>query len=99
MERFPLPTSQSDLLSLSTFNVSNIPAKLQADAALAKLAAQKAVGAGSATKQTLINAAVTDKVGGLDGLSREAKAKTGAGFGAFKGKNVSVCVRVREMES
>ena len=92
----PLPSSQSDLLSLSSFNASAIPAKLQADAALVKLAARKVATTGAATKQTLVNAAVIDKAGGLDALGRQAQAKTGAGFGAFKGKNVVVFMSDQE---
>ena len=79
-----------------SFNASDIPAKLQADAALAKLAARKTAGAGAAAKQTLVNAAVIDKAAGLDPLARQAKAATGPGFGAFKGKSVVVFISDQE---
>ena len=88
--------TQAGLPSPLSFNASAIPAKLQADAALAKLAARKTATAGAAAKQTLVNAAVIDKAAGLDPLTRQAKAATGPGFGAFKGKSVVVFITDQE---
>ena len=98
----PTPPTQALLpdpfVDLKSFNAStlNVTAKLANAKESAALAASKAKNALFTAKQTVVNAALNDKVGGVTEAAAQATAKKGPGFGAFKGKNVIVFLSDQE---